>query len=89
MSDWTGADGSLRTMFGTGGGQDVADRLGVPLLGSIPLTPAVIEAGNQGRPVVLDEDDPASQAIIAITDEVIRSAEPRRKLPLHVDVSRE
>ena len=84
MSDWTGADGSLRTMFGSGGGQDVADRLGVPLLGSIPLTPGVIAAGNLGEPVVLNQSDPAAVSIEALTDAVMKTAKPRgnSSLPL-------
>lgn len=84
MSDWTGADGSVRAMFGSGGGQDVADRLGVPLLASIPLTHGVIDAGNAGVPVVLQEDDPAAVALEALTDVVIASAPKRgtQSLPL-------
>lgn len=84
MSDWTGADGSLRTMFGTGGGQDVADRLDVPLLGSIPLTPGVIAAGNAGTPIVIDDEDPAAIALEKLTDAVLASAAPRgsASLPL-------
>ena len=84
MSDWTDAEGNRHAMFGIGGGQDVADRLSVPLLGEIPLTPAVIAAGNSGKPVVLESDEPASKAIAAITDAIIRSAKPRgnASLPL-------
>jgi ATP-binding protein involved in chromosome partitioning len=83
MSDWTGEDGTHHAMFGTGGGQDVADRLGVPLLGTIPLTPAVIAAGNAGDPIAAGEsDDPAARAINAIADAVLRSAKPRGKASL-------
>ena len=84
MSDWTDADGNRHAMFGNGGGQDVADRLGVPLLGEIPLTPAVIAAGNSGKPVVLESNEPASEAIAVITDAIVRSAKPRgnASLPL-------
>jgi ATP-binding protein involved in chromosome partitioning len=83
MSDWTGEDGTHHAMFGTGGGQDVADRLGVPLLGTIPLTPAVIAAGNAGDPIAAGElDDPAARAINAIADAVLRSAKPRGKTSL-------
>lgn len=89
MSDWTGADGSLRTMFGTGGGQDVADRLGVPLLGSIPLTPAVIEAGNLGRPVVLEADDPAAIALSSLADVVTTLSTPIGKIPLRIGDAKE
>jgi ATP-binding protein involved in chromosome partitioning len=78
MSDWVGTDGVLHAMFGTGGGADVAARLGVPLFGSIPLTPSVIAAGNSGTPVVLGHhDEPAVMAFDAIVDAVVESA-PKR-----------
>ncbi|MFM6967381.1 MAG: Mrp/NBP35 family ATP-binding protein [Microbacteriaceae bacterium] len=84
MSDWTDDDGTRHSMFGTGGGKDVADRLGVPLLGEIPLTPGVIAAGNAGTPVVLESGDAAATAMGAITDAIVRTAKPRgnASLPL-------
>jgi ATP-binding protein involved in chromosome partitioning len=39
-------------IFGSGGGQREADRLGVPLLGEIPIDVATREAGDTGMPVV-------------------------------------
>ncbi len=54
-------------LFGSGGGRATADRLGVPLLGSIPLSIALREGGDEGAPVVLGHpDDPAAVAIDAI-----------------------
>lgn len=51
-------------LFGSGGGQRVAESLGVPLLGSIPLSVALREGGDSGTPVVLDvPNDPSSTAI--------------------------
>lgn len=41
-------------VFGQGGGSELADELGVALLGSIPLDPAVVAGGDAGTPVVLD-----------------------------------
>ena len=87
MSDYTDDDGVRHEMFGTGGGRDVADRLGVPLLGTIPLTPQVIAAGNAGTPVVAKyPGDEASRCIEFITAEIERSAKPRgnASLPLSV-----
>jgi ATP-binding protein involved in chromosome partitioning len=42
-------------VFGSGGGERLAEELGVPLLGSIPLDPRVREAGDAGEPLVTPE----------------------------------
>lgn len=69
-------------LFGSGGGQQVADglsrRLGaaVPLLGSIPLDPRVRSGGDTGTPLVLDEPD--APASIAMRD-AARSLSHRRR----------
>src|SRR3954463_15839755 len=42
-------------VFGGGGGERLADELGVPLLGRIPLDPALREAGDAGGPLVTPE----------------------------------
>jgi ATP-binding protein involved in chromosome partitioning len=65
-------DGSRMDVFGTGGGQTVADSLTrilgakVPLLGQIPLEPRVRESGDVGTPVVLT--DPGSPAATAMRE---------------------
>ncbi len=87
MSDWTDIDGIAHTMFGTGGGADVATRLNVPLFGSIPLTPSVIAAGDSGVPFSRgDRADLAVMAFDKIVDAVIKSAPQRgsRSIPLSV-----
>ena len=62
-------DGSVLHIFGEGGGDDVAGRLGVDLLGRIPLSLALREGGDCGLPVVLsDPADPAAVAILAIAE---------------------
>ncbi len=43
--------GRTHAVFGEGGGQELADDLGVPLIASIPLDPAVVPGGDEGRPV--------------------------------------
>jgi len=51
-------------IFGEGGGQLLADELGVPLLGKVPLTMPLREQADAGTPLVLaDPDDPAAQAV--------------------------
>ena len=41
MSWFTGDDGKRYEIFGSGGGQELADELGIPLLGQLPLVPAL------------------------------------------------
>ncbi len=67
--------GERMEIFGAGGGQTVADSLTrltgaqVPLLGQIPLDTRVREAGDAGRPIVLDTPDaPAAKALTAVAD---------------------
>ena len=74
-------DGSTMDVFGTGGGQIVADRLGVilghevPLLASVPLDPTLRSGVDAGTPIVIDApESPAAQQIQAVADKLaIRS----------------
>jgi len=52
--------GTRSDIFGQGGGQREATRLGVPFLGQIPLEPAVREGGDEGRPIVVRDPKSAS-----------------------------
>ena len=54
MSWFTGDDGTRYELFGSGGGQALADRVGVPLLGQVPLVPAMREGADRGHPVAVD-----------------------------------
>lgn len=51
MSWWTMPDGSRQKLFGEGGGAQLAEELGVPLLARIPLDPALREGGDEGSPI--------------------------------------
>lgn len=67
MSWFTGNDGERYEIFGSGGGQELADDLGVPLLGQLPLVPALREGGDHGNPItVADPESEAAQAFHAI-----------------------
>ncbi|GAB3284655.1 Mrp/NBP35 family ATP-binding protein [Parasphingorhabdus pacifica] len=65
-------DGQRMEIFGSGGGQIVADSLSksvgaeVPLLGQVPLDTRLRESGDSGRPLVLD--DPESPASVVLSD---------------------
>ncbi len=52
--------GRVHTVFGEGGGQELADDLGVPLIASIPLDPEVVPGGDNGSPVVASGTDSAA-----------------------------
>ena len=72
MAGFTTPSGESFPIFGEGGGRLLAEELGVPLLGQVPLTMALREQSDGGLPVVLaDPKDPAAQAIDAIAKRVI------------------
>jgi ATP-binding protein involved in chromosome partitioning len=66
MSWFTGDDATRYEIFGVGGGQALADEIGVPLLGQLPLVPALREGGDDGRPIVAVEPD--SEVSLAFHD---------------------
>jgi ATP-binding protein involved in chromosome partitioning len=57
MSWFTGDDGKRYELFGAHGGAQLADELGVPLLGQIPLVPELREGGDTGRPITVSDPD--------------------------------
>jgi ATP-binding protein involved in chromosome partitioning len=64
--------GELTYPFGRGGGAALAERLGVPLLGEVPLADDLREGSDGGDPVVAtDPDAPVSQAIAAIAQRIV------------------
>ncbi|MEU7633103.1 P-loop NTPase [Nocardia sp. NPDC049220] len=70
-------DGTRMDLYGSGGGQAVADRLTqavgakVPLLGQIPIEQALRESGDEGTPIVLrDPANPAAQALLEVADKL-------------------
>ena len=78
MSWFTGDDGTRYELFGAGGGAELAERLGVPLVGRVPLVPALREGGDQGRPVVAtDPTGEAAAAFREIADRVVATG-PKR-----------
>jgi len=61
--------GNRHDIFGAGGGQDFADANDLPFLGSIPLDPSVRAGGDQGEPVVLDDDNETGESFREFTAE--------------------
>jgi ATP-binding protein involved in chromosome partitioning len=79
MSWFLGDDGTRYELFGAGGGAELAAQLDVPLLGQIPLVPALRKGGDVGEPIVIaDPDDEASVAFRSIAETVDTELRPKR-----------
>jgi ATP-binding protein involved in chromosome partitioning len=75
--------GAREDIFGTGGGQEAADTLGVPLLAQVPLMPALREGGDTGVPLVIsDPDAPAAEALREAARAVVRATKSKVGKPL-------
>jgi ATP-binding protein involved in chromosome partitioning len=77
--------GEREAIFGEGGGQEAAETLGVPLMGQVPLIPALREGGDTGVPIVVS--DPGSPAAVALTeaaDAVVKATKSKVGKPLQL-----
>jgi ATP-binding protein involved in chromosome partitioning len=80
MSSFVCDHGSEYALFGSGGGQALADDIGAPLLGSIPIEPAVAAGGDSGEPVSLLGTGLAAQAFRAIARTIVTETVPPVKM---------
>jgi ATP-binding protein involved in chromosome partitioning len=55
-------------IFGEGGGQQLADKFNVPVLGQIPLVQKIREGGDSGRPIMMDESQLVSSAFFSAAE---------------------
>jgi ATP-binding protein involved in chromosome partitioning len=79
MSWFTGDDGTRYELFGSGGGEELANELSVPLLARIPLVPALREGGDNGRPIVtVDPDGEVAQVFAALAERIDVDLAPKR-----------
>jgi ATP-binding protein involved in chromosome partitioning len=77
--------GTGQEIFGSGGGQRLAQEIGVPLLGRIPLDPALREAADAGMSVLeTDPDAEAAGAIRSLAEVVAGSRTGTIRKPLTV-----
>ncbi|HET6398090.1 MAG TPA: Mrp/NBP35 family ATP-binding protein [Candidatus Thermoplasmatota archaeon] len=62
--------------FKQGGGRRMAEALGVPFLGAVPMDPVVMQGGDEGRPFALQgHDSPTQQAFHAIVEKLLAAAD--------------
>ncbi|MFD6399534.1 Mrp/NBP35 family ATP-binding protein [Nocardia sp. NPDC060249] len=88
-------DGSRMELYGSGGGQVVADSLtravgsNVPLLGQIPIEQALREGGDEGHPIVLsDPENPAAVALRGVADKLAVRKRGLAGMSLGIDTTR-
>ena len=79
MSWFTGDDGVRYELFGSGGGAELAEELGVPLLGQLPLVTAIREGGDEGRPIVaVDPDSEPALMFRNIAERIAVELKPKK-----------
>lgn len=64
-------DGTRLDIFGSGGGEKLAQEAGVPFLGAVPIDPSVRVGGDQGTPVIISHPDSAAgRALKAVAESI-------------------
>jgi ATP-binding protein involved in chromosome partitioning len=76
MSSFTDPAGIEHALFGTGGGEALAAAVDAPLLGKIPIEPAVSAGGDAGEPVSLAGVGPAADVFRSIADHIANELAP-------------
>ncbi len=79
MSWFTGDDGKRYEIFGSGGGQELAEQLDVPLLGNIPLVPELREGGDDGHPIAAKPETEAGAMFLALAERLDTELAPKRR----------
>ncbi|MPZ73856.1 MAG: P-loop NTPase [Nitriliruptorales bacterium] len=83
MSWFTGNDGVRYELFGAGGGELLAQQLDVPLLGQVPLVPALREGSDRGTPIAVTEpESEATRAIASVAEALLTTRRARMSLPI-------
>ncbi|MFM8266725.1 MAG: P-loop NTPase [Ilumatobacteraceae bacterium] len=76
MSAFVCEHGTAHPVFGSGGGQLLADEIGVPLLGQVPIEAAVAAGGDAGEPVAIGGTGPAADEFRAIASRLVAEVAP-------------
>ncbi len=87
MSWFTGDDGKRYEIFGSGGGEQLAAELEVPLLGRVPLVPAMREGADRGEPAVIAAPGGEAEEAFAEIARQLIDARPRVRRPPELIIS--
>jgi len=79
MSAFVCDHGDSYALFGSGGGAELADDIGVPLLASVPLEQALASGGDNGDPVVLSGQGPSAVALRDLVTQIAEQVAPPRE----------
>jgi ATP-binding protein involved in chromosome partitioning len=83
-------DGTRMDIFGSGGGERLAESTNTPFLGKIPIDPTVREGGDSGRPIVTAKPDaPAAIALREIAEGLaakisVAALSSKNELPINI-----
>lgn len=77
MSWFTGDDGKRYELFGSGGGRTLADELGVDLMATIPLLPAMGRGADAGEPVTVAASGSEAESEFSRLAEAVIEKRPR------------
>ncbi len=66
-------------LFGREGVKHLAEEMGVPLLGQIPLVQSICESGDEGEPAATKHDTATGQAFLALAEAVAKETERRNR----------
>lgn len=69
-------------LFGKEGGKRLAEEMGIPLLGQIPIVQSICEGGDTGKPVALNPDSLTGAAFQELAEHVVEQIEYRNE---HMD----
>ena len=80
---------SLATMmFSSVMGKEMSENMNIPFLGSLPLDPEIMMAGDNGKPVLTNgKDTPAAKALLSLAENFKKSIDENLAKILAVEVS--
>lgn len=64
-------------IFGKDGGKNLAEKMGIPLLGQIPLVQSISESGDNGKPMVLNDNLASSEIFVNLAKNLITQTKLR------------
>ncbi len=79
MSWFTGDDGTRYELFGAGGGAELAEELGVPLLAQLPLVAALRAGADEGKPIAaVEPDSEVGRAFHTLAERIALELRPKK-----------